>query len=194
MRDAHLFIGTRARLQRLSDMKFYSGWVQEISHIEAVLRLKASTVPVLVGDEFSIEVSGKENTAVLIAGAVGVQGAVVRLQVIRGPALLPAKESARLSLIGYPGKMRCEGADVSFTLADHSEKGLGILVCGDVPRDAEAQFEVVTPLGRVFGKGIVRYCRTDTDSPDRKRVGIELTEMDRIGRAKLFQVRRQQAG
>lgn len=188
MRDAHLFIQTRARLQRLSDMKFFSGWIQEISHVETVVRFKKPAAPIERGDEFSVEVAGKEQTAVLIASVKDIQGDIARLDVKRGPALLPKKEAARVSMFGYPGKVQFEGSEFMFTLVDVSESGLGVMMAADVPKDSEIDFEVTTPLGSVVGKGLVKYCRADDDSPDRKRVGIQLTQFDRIERARWNQL------
>jgi hypothetical protein len=184
MRDANLYLQTRARLQRLSDMKFFSGWVESMENTEVRIRLKPSKAVVGRGDQFSVEVAGKTQTAVFIGEVSEVNSSVVVLDLPRGVAFLPKKENARVSMFGYRGRLIFEGCEYQFTLVDVSENGLGLVVSGEIERGATIQFEVFTPLGQIEGEGEVRYCRTDTENANQFRVGILMQELGRIERAR----------
>ncbi|MHB8637301.1 MAG: PilZ domain-containing protein [Fimbriimonadaceae bacterium] len=184
MTDASLFLQTRARLQRLADMKFFAGWVESINLAQVRIRLKASKMTVASGDSFSVEIAGKEQTAAFIGEVVGVLGSVITLALPRGLALMPKKENARVSVVGVLGRVRFEGAEYAVTIVDISENGLGVLANSTLERGAIVEFEIFTPIGTIGGAGEVRYSRVDPDSPKQFRAGIQLGDLDRIERAR----------
>lgn len=184
MRDANLFLQTRARLQRLGDMKFFSGWVESMENTEVRIRLKGSKAIVSRGDQFSVEVAGKEQTAIFIGEVAEVTGAVIVLSLPRGVAFLPKKENARISMYGFRGRVLFEGAEYPFTLIDISENGIGFMVSGELERGANVEFEVFTPLGQIDGAGEVRYCRVDSETPNQFRAGLLMQDLGRIQRAR----------
>lgn len=188
MKDANLFIQTRARLQRIGDMKFFAGWVEAINHAQVRIRLKNNSVPVVRGERFSVEVAGKEQTAAFIGEVTDVAGAVIEFTLPRGMALLPKKETARISMFGVQGRVMFEGSEYSVTLVDISENGLGILTSSALERGAVVDFEIFTPLGSVNGSGEVRYCRQDGDAVGKFRAGLLVTSLDRIERARWNQL------
>jgi hypothetical protein len=188
MKDANLFIQTRARLQRLGDMKFFTGWVEAINHAQVSIRLKPSKATVVRGDKFSVEVAGKEQTAVFIGEVGEVSGVVIELTLTRGMALLPKKENARVSMFGVRGRVLFEGSEFAITLVDISENGLGVISSSNLERGTIVEFEVFTPIGSVNGSGEVRYCRADADSPNQFRAGIQVSVLDRIERARWNQL------
>ena len=188
MRDANLFIQTRARLQRISDMKFFTGWVEAINHSQVRIRLKASKTTVARGDRFSVEVAGKEQTAVFIGDVGEVVGSMIDLALPRGIALLPKKENARVSMFGVRGRLLFEGSEYSVTMVDISDNGLGVLTPSNLERGIVVEFEISTPTGEVRGSGEVRYCRADPDAPNQFRAGIQVSVLDRIERARWNQL------
>jgi hypothetical protein len=188
MKDANLFIQTRARLQRISDMKFFTGWVEAINHAEVRIRLKASHVVAARGDRFSVEVSGKEQTAAFIGEVTEVVGSVIALTLPRGMVLQPKKENARVSMFGIRGRVMFEGSEYSITLVDISEDGMGLLSSANLERGTVIEFEIFTPIGSVNGAGEVRYCRADQDAPTQFRAGIHVNALDRIERARWNQL------
>lgn len=188
MKDANLFIQTRARLQRIGDMKFFSGWVEAINHVQVRIRLKNSNVPVNRGERFSVEIAGKEQTAAFIGEVTDVAGLVIELLLPRGMALMPKKESARVSMFGVQGRIMCEGSEYAITLVDMSENGLGVLCSSQLERGVQIDFEVFTPIGSVNGTGEIRYCRSDGDASGKYRAGILVHSLDRIERARWNQL------
>src|SRR5579862_2940338 len=127
MTNADLFIQTRARLQRLGDMKFFTGWVESINHSQVRIRLKSAKPNVARGDTFSIEVAGKERTAACVGEVAEVSGSVIEIAVPQGVTLLPKKENARFFISGTLGRILLEGAEYGISLVDISEHGLGVL-------------------------------------------------------------------
>jgi hypothetical protein len=188
MTNAQLFIQTRARLQRLSDMKFFTGWVESISPEQVRIRLKSPKASVSRGDNFSVEVAGKEKTAAFVGMVSDVAGSVVVLALPQGMTLLPKKESARFFIFGTLGRILLDGEEHAITLVDISENGLGVLADSNLERGTIVEFEIFTPLGSVCGCGEIRYSRIDPDSPSRFRAGIQLKERDRIESARWNQL------
>jgi len=188
MRDANMFIQTRARLQRISDMKFFTGWVEAINHTQVRIRLRASKATVSRGDRFSVEIAGKEQAAAFIGEVDGVAGSVIELALPKGMALLPKKENARVSMFGVRGRILFEGSEYDVTLVDISDNGLGLLTKSNLERGTVIQFEISTPIGEVRGAGEIRYCRADPDAPTQFRAGILVSELDRIERARWNQL------
>jgi hypothetical protein len=188
MKDANLFIQTRARLQRIGDMKFFTGWVEAINHAQVRIRLKSTKAVVLRGEKFSVEVAGKEQTAAFIGEVDEVAGNVIELMLPRGMALLPKKENARVSMFGIRGRVMFEGSEYAVTLVDVSESGLGVLSTANLERGTVVEFEVFTPMGSVSGSGEVRYCRAEPESPNQFRAGIQVSTLDRIERARWNQL------
>jgi hypothetical protein len=188
MKDANLFIQTRARLQRLGDMKFFTGWVEAINHSQVRIRLKPAKTLVARGDKFSVEVAGKEQTAAFIGEVSDVVGSVIELVLPRGMAFLPKKENARVSMFGVRGKIHFEGTEYPITLVDMSENGLGVLAASNLERGTIVEFELLTPIGPVCGSGEVRYSRLDPETPTQFRAGIQVSVLDRIERARWNQL------
>ena len=188
MKDANLFIQTRARLQRLSDMKFFTGWVEAMNHMEVRIRVKASKATIARGDRFSVEIAGKEQLAVFIGEVGDISGSVIDLALPRGMTLTPKKENARVSMFGVRGRILFEGSEYAVTLIDVSENGLGVLSTHNLERGIVVEFEVFTPIGSVKGSGEVRYCRSDAESPNQFRAGLLVSQLDRIERARWNQL------
>lgn len=188
MRNANLFIQTRARLQRIGDMKFFTGWVEAINHTQVRIRLRASKATVARGDKFSVEIAGKEQAATFIGEVEEVAGSLIDLSLPKGMALLPKKENARVIMFGVRGRILFEGSEYSATLVDISDNGLGLLTKSNLERGTVVQFEIFTPIGEVRGSGEVRYCRADQEAPSQFRAGIQVSALDRIERARWNQL------
>ncbi len=184
LRDANLFVQTRARLQRLSDMKFFSGWVESMQNTSVQIRLKPSKAVIEPGDQFSVEVAGKEKTAIFVGKVSEITGAIIHLELPKGVEYTPKKENARVSMYGYRGRVLFEGNEYPFTLVDISEDGLGLFIPTALDRGSIVEFEVFTPVGQIDGTGEVRYCRTDPESPNQFRAGILMKELNRVERAR----------
>ena len=103
-------------------------------------------------------------------------------------ALMPKKENARVSMFGFRGRILFEGAEFAFTLVDISENGMGIICASNLERGTNVEFEVYTPIGSVNGLGEIRYCRADADAANQFRVGVLVSELDRIERARWNQL------
>jgi hypothetical protein len=187
--DKASFLNTRARLQRLKDLKFFAGWVKDLTSGE--LHLKLSTKSVLeTGDHFSIEIHGPTCTAQFRAW-LAVQSQDEAIFMIPDKiAYLTAKENVRVN-VDMPASIVLEdGTPLQVIVLDISSEGAGVLSSISVPRGTKLGLSVDTPHGTVGCDGEVRYSKPDADVPDQFRLGLRLDVVGRVDKArwnKLFE-------
>ena len=174
-RDANLYIQRRARLQRIGDMKPFNGWVEEIRERQVRIRLGPSKQMLSPGDKLSVEVAGKEHTAVFIGEVVLAAEWIVELAITEGVDLQPKKESPRVNMFGERCKLYFEDAEIIAISVDISERGLGLVMTCELQPGTSMEFEVGTQLGTICGTGTILYSRADPFSANRFRAGIEVS-------------------
>lgn len=183
-KDEPGFVNTRARLQRLQDMKIFHGWVEVLNLLEARILLRGYKSTIQIGDRFSVEVAGKDATAEFRGEAVSFQSQMVQLALFQQATLRQKVENVRIRMAGQTCIVKWEGNEYGATTVDISAKGLGILLQSRIEAGAEIEFELGTPIGSMFGTGKVVYCKFEPDSPGLFRVGIMVNDLDRLEQAR----------
>ena len=174
--------GTRCRLQRLSDLKFISGWVRDVGPDQLKIELKDRIV-VEPGDRFNVEASIELATVGLPCQATDVKAELITLAVTGEPLVTTPGQEARyqaedITVIVHGSERSFEGDAV-----DISANGIGVLVDDQMERFAKTRLSVRGTGAVVECVGIVRYCRPDSVYKDSYRVGFEIQFEDRLSRA-----------
>src|SRR5580704_279164 len=145
VRDVEKFIEARARVQRLSDRKFFNGWLMSLSHSHALLRMNSECVA--DHDVFSVEVSGSEHAAFFLGEVSSIGEQRVDLKVTNGVTLMPPTEAARFRKFGFEGRLKVDAKVASFMLTDISDDGMGLLTSFELTAGTLIDFELMSPVG-----------------------------------------------
>ncbi len=175
--------GTRCRLQRISDLKFFSGWVRQVTVDRIKVELKGKPI-VATQDRFNVEASIEHATVSFPCDAIDVHGNMLTLDISGEPTLSTPGQEARYQANGITVSVhRGDGTPVQAEAVDISANGLGILTYDEVPRFAKTRLAVRGPFAAVECVGMVRYCRQDTVERDAYRIGFEIQFEDRLSKA-----------
>lgn len=178
------FLNRRTRLQRLSDARFFSGWLTKIQSGEITVHL-VGQAPLHRDDVCMFEVYGRKATA-HFRGRVHTRSGKLGVFGVEPPIRYFAaqQEDTRLNLAGISGKAKWEGIEVPVEVVDGSEGGIGLLSEVKLSRGDMVELTVETPYGTMTGRGEVRYSRVSDDDANRFRTGIKLDDMNRVERAR----------
>lgn len=167
---------TRCRLQRHTDLRFFSGWIRSIDNQSMQVELNEDARAVF-GDRFYVEASGEEAIVCFTGDTVGVSDHHVNLkladfQICARPGQIPRYQADGIEVELYGLESRVEGDAI-----DISSNGIGLLCNSQVPRFVPVKMVVRGSVACVECDGRVRYCRRDPDEPGCYRVGIQLEPM-----------------
>lgn len=177
------FIGTRARLQRLSDAQFFSGWVRDFGADELLLQA-AGDYDVSSGDKFLAQLSGKGVNALINVQLGTSLGRELRFRVTSPVKVVPSNENVRFVLEGVVGTVLQEGQELAVTVTDVSARGAGIVCEMQFEKGAKLDFSFEVPGGTVSGQAQVKYSRHDPNDVNTFRTGLQLLSFGRIDQAK----------
>ena len=178
-----MFHNVRCRMQRLGDMKFFSGWVTSFHEREVLLRLVEETT-LEPGTSFHFTVNGPDCSAGFTATLFGVHGDEHVFH-IAGPVHFGAPtEEVRYCVEGVVGILQMDGMDVEFVVGDVSRSGIGGYSYTQVERGTKCDFSIDSSFGQIRGSGEVRYCRPDPKDITRYRIGLQVKEIGRIESAR----------
>jgi hypothetical protein len=170
--------GTRCRLQRLRDLRFFAGWIRKASAQKLEVELVDGSVE--VGDQFQFEAAIELGLVRFTCDCIELSDQFATLgnagEVHFGtPGQEPRYRSSTLTakLTGFDFAVECDVVDLSIS-------GLGIEVPDPMPRFATVKVTVDGPYGSVKCKGMVRYCRPAEDG---YRVGLQIEFEDRLSNA-----------
>lgn len=193
------FSNSRARFQRLQDAKLFNGWVNALNS-KGVIVSVAEGIGLSPGEQFRFEVFGTRAVAVFEAQLEILSGSLAAFVLSSSVRTMSSTEemrvrtrdvSAKLFLAPLPlegsgipevdllGTATSEHPIAAGDIVDISLRGLGLLSEKPLAKGERLRMEIETPWGRCEGFGEVRYCKADRS---RFRVGIEITEMDRLNR------------
>ncbi|HLK15129.1 MAG TPA: PilZ domain-containing protein [Fimbriimonadaceae bacterium] len=172
-----LYIERRARLQRVDDNRPFHGWVEEVRDKHVRVRLGPSFEKLSPGDHVSVEVAGKEHTASFVAEVLLTAEWLLELEICGEVSLLPRKENPRVNMFGERCKVYFGEVEMNAISVDISERGLGLVVTGNIEPGTQVEFECNSQLGLLGGKGVILYCKADPFSQYRFRAGLEVTEL-----------------
>jgi hypothetical protein len=181
--DEKGFINTRARFQRMTDAKFFAGWVKDfsMSSIHVSLAYDANLEP---GQQFMFEVHGHSVAAVFPAELSVVSGDDLVFSIPQPLRLVTPNEEARVYVRDVTGILKGETMEVDVLVVDVSKKGAGVLAPMPLAAGERITLELDTLQGPVICCGEVRYCRPDSREWGQFRAGILLDDMGRIERAR----------
>ena len=182
--DFSEFKHKRARLQRISDARFFSGWVDSVSASEVIVRITGGVV-LDISDEFMVEVHGLLNLMGFRGRVESFEDSTTTLRIITPMQLTPVTEDARVTITNLIGHVTIAGEVHEFEVVDISVQGIGILVGAPLNRKSVAEISIDTETGPIRAQGIIRYCREDAENIGAYRAGIEFGEMGRVEKARL---------
>ena len=181
--SADTFTNTRARLQRLSDARFFSGWVAGALGNHLSVRLAPGSELVLK-DRVFVSLASAEFGATFHAEVTGVMPSETSLMIEGTPKYGPATEDVRYCTASMAGCLASGSKRYPIEIGDISSKGLGGHVETEIARGTQVRFDIDGLYGQVGGTAEVRYCRADPVQPGRFRIGLLIIEVGRIDQAR----------
>ena len=177
------FNNVRVRLQRLSDAKFFAGWVRTLSDSEIVIDFASQEV-FEIGSKFFVTINGV-HTAAVVQGTLDSQnGGFLTLRFDGTLKYLNPTEAVRRLVTGLSGVVSIDGAEIEIQISDVSANGFGAIVDGTLTRGNIVDIEIDTPFGNVQGKAEIRYCRQDVKDSLKHRIGVQFVQLGRIESAR----------
>jgi hypothetical protein len=170
---AATFVGNRVRLQRLTDAKFFSGWV---THLQAdAAHVKVNDNPDLEpGQEFAAEAHGADSVA-RFRGRIEVISEGTAVLKLTSPIHFAAgTEQARYLLDGVTCILHGNGRQLAAEVTDFSVGGIGVRLSRSLYVGTDFDVEITDGKLSITLEGQVRHCRLDPEYPDRYRAGILL--------------------
>ncbi|RYG68079.1 hypothetical protein EON77_15860 [bacterium] len=170
-------------MQRLSDAKFFNGWVG--GFLGAHLSMKMGPQAELhAGDRVFVTICSAQCSATFQAVAISSTLLETTLQLETMPKYGPVTEDVRYACDATGGAILHGSRRYAFEIGDISEKGLGGNIEAEIPRGTTVGFEIEGLYGKVGGKAEVRYCRAAPQAGDGYRIGLLITEVGRIDQAR----------
>lgn len=174
-------VGSRVRVQRVSDARLFSGWVDTAAGHLVHLAL-SQTDDLKVGDPIFCE-------AHTFSARVNFRAAVERIQpmgdtsrfVIRlssGITVAAGAENPRFRVPSTALRVDLESGPMEGRILDISVTGIGANLDRGLDRGSKVRGEITTIYGPVEAEFEVRYCRPLSDS-DEHRAGLQIVSMDR---------------
>ena len=173
----------RTRLQRLSDAKFFSGWVTDLDDTELRVRLNVSG-ECEPGDQFLVEIFGNDVNCSFKAGLSVSFDNQAYLTILSPVQYRQATESARLSVSDMFGNVVTEESEIDVRVVDISRHGMGMIVRIPLPKGSQFSYKVISPVGELHGQAQVRYCRLDPSGNGLYRIGARIMDLTRVEQAK----------
>ena len=170
-------------MQRLSDAKFFSGWVGGFLGSHLSMKMPASA-ELVAGDRVFVTIVSAQCTATFTALVTGRSAVDSQLQLETPPKYGPVTEDVRYATEAMGGAITVGPKRHEFEIGDISEKGLGGYVDADLARGMNVGFEIEGLYGKVGGMAEVRYCRADPTKAGRFRVGLLIVQVGRIDQAR----------
>lgn len=178
-----IFINTRVRLQRLSDAKFFSGWVKDFTRSDLTVKLGTPT-QVKAGETFMVQVHGHSSTALFRAVLRSVGSRELMFVIPEPVRFLTPSEQVRISVQGVTATITGEGKAVDATVVDLSVGGAGLVAACEIKKGEHVRVLFITPLGNVDCDAEVRYCKPESIEEGTYRIGVQLEDLGRIERAR----------
>lgn len=187
----------RTTLQRVSDAKFFSGWVKRISPQEITFLVHTACL-IAPGDEFAFQVYGNGHDAFFRGKAVSVVGAEpgplfamnrasatsleVNCDILGSMALRDARGHPRFHVSGVtaqinPGSSEDGQRDI---IIDIGPVGFSILTAQKLKKSQKVDLFIYTKDQTIECRAEVRNCITYSLNNEYQRVGMQIEGMTRI--------------
>lgn len=188
-----VFTNTRARFQRVSDARFFSGWVAGSLGNQLSVRL-APGAELALGDRVFVSLACAQFGATFHAEVTGATASETLLTIEGKPKYGAATEDVRYSTASMTGCLAVGSKRHPMEIGDISSKGLGGHVDSEIARGVQVRFEIDGVYGQVGGTAEVRYCRADPARPGRFRIGLLIVAVGRIDGARWTRMLGEQTG
>ena len=170
-------------MQRLSDAKFFSGWIGGFVGSHLSMKLPPSH-GLGVGDRVFVTICSPQCSATFQAVAVAKSPTETTLQLETMPKYGEVTEDVRYACEATGGGLTLGSRRYEFEVGDISDKGLGGHVCTEIARGTTVGFEIDGLYGKVGGMAEVRYCRASPHKEGQFRIGLLIVEVGRIDQAR----------
>ncbi len=195
------FINVKANIQRLSDSKLFSGWVEDFQFPYISIRCQTDTKFTLL-EEFHFELQGEVSTCTfygMLANLDGMEqlkqilGAVSDIKVVPDITLefravtqksyTAPKESFRKAVHELTGTLVCKAGRFEVDVSDVSHGGAGVLVPAMLEIGDVVDLSITTMMRCLKFECQVKSCRQDPRTEDSYFAGLEFGSMSRIDAA-----------
>jgi hypothetical protein len=192
------FVGSRARLQRLSDQQIFSAWVQELRS-DCVVVTAEQTFSFASMERFLFQVQGPSADAYFIAGStakpmaagthvngntatmmVQLPSITYKFNLITQVQLRDAQQHARKAVGDLVAKLHACGRTSEVMVADASALGMGIIAWEELRKGDVVQVDLHSEALTATFMGEVRHCRPEPRLIGAYRVGLKFQNPDRI--------------
>jgi len=181
------FVRMRARMQRLSDSRFFAGWVCEMSPQRAVIDCTDES-PCVSSDDLFVTVMGPQQGLAFRGRVALVHNSRIYID-LHGPLrTVPGTEESRIRVTDLNALVLVGDTEIEATAMDVSPKGIGLRSPISVENGASVSVSILSPGHTIQATGEVRYCKPDADAPGSFRLGVQLNDMDRVSRARWTQM------
>lgn len=202
------FNGVRTRFQRVSDCRFFTGWVQNFMGNSIIVQ-GSTDVVINPGQEFLFQVFGANSTAIFTARLnsidemdlvkkaefVFVEGSNAQVmsvsemdfefEVTSQIRYSAATENVRRLVTTTSATITPEGKDpIEIMVADVSVGGIGFISDVEFVKGSTCKVEIYSEYGVIVAHAEVRYSRPDKKNLSSFRTGVMFQGMSRIDEAK----------
>jgi len=185
---AENFQNMRCRLQRLCDLKIFSGWIESFDRPRCQIRVSGGNSPIVPGQTFQVEVVGAERK-VSFSAVVHSMSAVSAVLTIESAIHFTQKqEAARIYVQPVHGHLESDGVNLPMVVVDASETGIGLIVEVPIEKSKHVTLCLIHGINKFHCTAEVRYCRPLRDEPGKFRCGLLIQHMSRIDRARFLEM------
>ncbi|MFQ3587675.1 MAG: PilZ domain-containing protein [Fimbriimonadaceae bacterium] len=177
------FRNARARLQRLTDARFFAGWARDLTPEILVVQFVEEALP-NAGDHFHVQIAGNKVAATFGAKLVFIRGHDAQLRLLESPRFIASTEEMRVWAGEARAVVRDGTCEFAVTILDMSLRGIGILLTEPMPSGDDLEVEYASRHGLIKGTAEVRYCRPSAQEFGTYRAGLLWTHMDRVSSAR----------
>lgn len=178
------FLNRRTRLQRLTDGRFFYGWIKSIQDGIVTIFSEGEEVH-RRGDRYALESFGIQHVAQFFGTAAGAEPRYIKIALEHPVQYLePTGEEARTHISDLPLILTWEGESVEGLLVDASTHGAGVVSQAYIDKGETVSLAIRVGGTTIHLAGEVRYCRKHRPLKDHFRLGIRLHPTDRLDAAK----------
>jgi hypothetical protein len=172
---------TRARLQRIRDLKLFDAKAMFIDEKYCQLQVSGAKEKFIMEDQFMVEVHGPKHKIIVTGIAVGIEDSSLRLRLNDNMKVLPQSEQARFTKKNFTCSIvLADGEKITGTVDDISEGGIGIILPDEVKVGTNISILVKYRTQVAQVTGLVKYCREYNDGIGSLRIGCSLQPLERI--------------
>lgn len=175
MREGRHWDGTRVRIQRLYDAKYFGGWVISASPPVVAVRM-GDPGDLGPGDECVLQIYGQA-PVVFHAQCLTSQKGSASFEMTSQPIEVPVSEQVRVAVHGLLALCFVSRKMHRVEVLDLGQGGVAMLFDREVMTGQDVMVELETDEGRVRLIGETRYCRPERGTLG-YRVGLKITSMD----------------